>query len=277
MLTGQRSRKHISPFDLVRPTSIDACLSWLSRGPRIGLMAGGLDLIDRMKFGQPFDIVVSLSAIPGLKGIRRTESAIIVGALTTHAALSRDPLIAETIPDLATLWREIANPRVRHTGTVGGNIMSRQPHYDAMPAMMALGATVTIAEPTTGMRTVPLSELPDEALLIEVIIPATGARLVTDRSLHPSVSVYIGAKLDSGYVTELRAAFGGAYPRPRVVDLPVHDLRQAELGSKAATLAEMATRDLPEPLSDGFASARYRRRMIEVLTRRSLIRLGHSL
>ena len=39
----------------------------------------------------------------------------------------------------------------------------------------------------------------------------------------------------------------------------------------------IATRDLPEPLTDGFASARYRRRMIEVLTRRSLIRLGHSL
>ena len=51
------------------------------------------------------------------------------------------------IPDLATLWREIANPRVRHTGTVGGNIMSRQPHYDAMPALMALGATATIADP----------------------------------------------------------------------------------------------------------------------------------
>ena len=54
MLTGLRSRKHIAPFDLVRPTSIDACLSWLSRGPRIGLMAGGLDLIDRMKFGQAY-------------------------------------------------------------------------------------------------------------------------------------------------------------------------------------------------------------------------------
>ena len=64
MLTGLRSRKHIAPFDLVRPTSIDACLSWLSRGPRIGLMAGGLDLIDRMKFGQPFDTIVSLSAFP---------------------------------------------------------------------------------------------------------------------------------------------------------------------------------------------------------------------
>lgn len=277
MLTGQRSRKHIAPFDLVRPTSIDACLPWLSRGPRIGLMAGGLDLIDRMKFGQPFDTVVSLSAIPDLKGIRRKDGAIIVGALTTHAALSRNPLIIETIPDVATLWREIANPRIRHTGTIGGNVMSRQPHYDAMPALMALGATVTIADPATGVRTVALNEFPGDALLINVIIPATGARLVADRSLHPSVSVYIGATLNSGDVTNLRVAFGGAYPRPQVVDLPVNDLRQSDLASKAATLAEIATRDLPEPLTDGFASARYRRRMLEVLTRRSLIRLGHLL
>ena len=33
-------------------------------------MAGGLDLIDRMKFGQAFDTVVSLSGIPDLNGIR---------------------------------------------------------------------------------------------------------------------------------------------------------------------------------------------------------------
>jgi carbon-monoxide dehydrogenase medium subunit len=277
VLTGQRSRKHIAPFDLVRPTSIDACLRWLSRGPRIGLMAGGLDLIDRMKFGQPFDTVVSLSAIPDLKGIRRNDGAIIVGALTTHAALSRDPLIAETIPDLATLWREIANPRVRHIGTIGGNIMSRQPHYDALPALMALGASTTIADPATGVRTVALSDLRDDALLIDLIIPVTGARLVTDRSLHPSVSVYIGATLNAADVTNLRVAFGGAYPHPRYVDLPAHDLRQSDLGAKAATLADIATRDLPEPLTDGFASARYRRRMLEVLTRRSLIRLGHLL
>ncbi len=68
MLTGLRSRKHIAPFDLVRPTSIDACLSWMSRGPRIGLMAGGLDLIDRMKFGQPFDTVVFVVRHPRSQG-----------------------------------------------------------------------------------------------------------------------------------------------------------------------------------------------------------------
>ncbi len=218
-----------------------------------------------------------MSAIPDLKGIRRNDGTIVVGALTTHAALSRDPLITETIPDLATLWREIANPRVRHTGTIGGNVMSRQPHYDALPALMALGATAAIADPAGGVRTVALSELPGDALLINVIIPGTGTRLVADRSLHPSVSVYIGATLNAGDVTNLRVAVGGAYPHPRVVDLQTHDLRQSDLGAKAATLAEIATRDLPEPLTDGFASARYRLRMIEVLARRSLIRLGHSL
>ncbi len=34
-------------------------------------MAGGIDLIDRMKAGEVFDTVVSLSGIPELKGIRR--------------------------------------------------------------------------------------------------------------------------------------------------------------------------------------------------------------
>lgn len=278
MLTGLRSRKHIEAFDLVRPTSIEGCLSCLSEGPRIGLMAGGLDLIDRMKSGETFDTVVALSGIPQLNGIHQSDSAIIVGALTTHATLARDPVVAERLPDLAKLWREIANPRVRHTGTIGGNLMSHCPHYDAMPALMALGATATIAEPTTGMRSVPLDQLPGmQTLLVNIAIPATGSRLVADRSLHPSVSVYASAILTAGAITQLHLVFGCAYPRPILVALPVRHLQHTQLGSQAADLAEIATRALPEPLGDGFASARYRRRMLDVLTRRLLVRLGSAL
>jgi carbon-monoxide dehydrogenase medium subunit len=278
VLIGLRSRKHIAPFDLVRPDNIAACLSSLAEGKRSVLMAGGLDLIDRMKSGEAFDTVISLSGIPDLKGISADGDTISVGALTTHAALSRNPIIAERLPDLAILWREIANPRVRHTGTIGGNLMSGFPHYDAMPALLALGATARIADSITGMRSVSLSELPGgHALFVKVMIPTSGARLVADRSLHPTVCVYAGATISSGSIMDLRVAIGGAYPRAQVIALPAQVTHQSSLGAQAESFARMVADALPEPLTDGFASAAYRRRMIEVLTRRSLVRLGSSL
>jgi carbon-monoxide dehydrogenase medium subunit len=278
VLIGLRSRKHIAPFELVRPESIAACMSCLADGKRSALMAGGLDLIDRMKSGEVFDTVVSLACIPDLKGISAEGDTITVGALTTHAALSRDPIIAEKLPDLARLWREIANPRIRHAGTIGGNLMSALPHYDAMPALLAFGATATIASASDGVREVALDELPvGQALLVNIVIPTSDARLVTDRSLHPSVAVYAGATITSGKVTALRVAIGGAFARAQVVTLPAQDMPQASLGAQAAAVARMVADASLEPLTDGFASAGYRRRMIDVLTRRVLVRLGHSL
>ncbi len=278
MLIGLRSRMHIAPFDLVRPDNIAACLANLAEGKRSVLMAGGIDLIDRMKSGETFDTVVSLSGIPDLNGIREADGAMIVGALTTHATLARDPLIAERLPDLAKVWQQIANPRVRHTGTIGGNLMSALPHYDAMPALMALGATARIATPANGLQSVPLDELPgSQALLVNIVIPVSGARLVADRSLHPSVSVYAGATIAAGKMKALRVAIGGAFARARVVTLPAQDMPQSSLGTQAEAFARTVADALPEPLTDGFASASYRRRMIEALTRRMLVRLGHSL
>lgn len=275
MLIGLRSRKHIAPFDVLRPTSIGECLLYLSGGERIALMAGGLDLIDRMKAGEVFDTLVVLSGIPELKGIRDNGDSVTVGALTTHATFAENTIVAEKLPDIAKLWREIANPRVRQTGTIGGNLVPALPHYDAMPALLALGATATIADATSGLRTVSLNELPvGEVLLVNVGIPASSMRLVADRSLHPHVSVYAGAKIASGNVTDLRVAIGGAYARSRVVTVPTEELSQSSLGTRAATIARTVVEALPEPLTDGFASSRYRLRMIEVLTRRLLVRLG---
>ena len=238
-------------------------------------MAGGLDLIDRMKAGEVFDSIVSLSGIPQLKEIASYDNTVTLGALTTHAALTEHPLIRARFPDLAKLWHEIANARVRQTGTIGGNLVSGLPHYDTMPALLALGATATVANKASGMRTVSLSELTGaKVLLVNVIVPESSTRLLADRSLHPSVAVYIGANVMSGVVKEIRVAVGGAYSRPAVVFLPVSGLDQAALGEEAATFAQTVVNALPEPLSDGVASAGYRRRMIAVLTRRLLVRLG---
>ena len=59
MLVGLRSRKHIPPFDLVRPASVEEACRALATPGRSVVMAGGLDLIDRLKGGEPVDRIIA--------------------------------------------------------------------------------------------------------------------------------------------------------------------------------------------------------------------------
>jgi aerobic carbon-monoxide dehydrogenase medium subunit len=274
---GLRSRKHIHPFDLLRPASAGEAVAMALPDARSAFMAGGLDLIDRMKGGKTFQRVISLDGIDALKAIRREGGRIVIGALATHEEIARSGLLAEAAPDLAALWRAIANPRVRHTGTVGGNLMSGQPHYDAAPALLALGAKAAV-HTAACVRAVGIDDLAGHpgALLTSISIAETPTlRLLGDRSLHPVLSVYLGARVDRGKVTASRIAIGCACERPVAVDLPLGGEPVSGLAARAGEVARAITATLPaEMISDGLAGAAYRRRMCDVLIRRLLVRLA---
>jgi CO/xanthine dehydrogenase FAD-binding subunit len=183
------------------------------------------------------------------------------------------------VPGLSALWREIANPRVRYAGTIGGNLMSGLPHYDAAPALLALGAEATLSTGAGDPRIVGIDALTGHrgALLENVAFSvAPGIHLLADRSLHPMLSVYLGASSANGLLLAARIAIGCAYARARAVELPVAGKPLRAIADNAADLARIVIGELPVPIEDGLASGSYRRRMIEVLIRRLLVRLGAS-
>lgn len=278
MPIGLRSRKHIPPFELIRPTSLQVACGVLSAGGRSAVMAGGFDLIDRLKLGEAVDRVILLTGVRELHGIRRDGDAVSVGAMTTHAGIIGDPVLADTLQDWPMIWRGVANPRVRHSGTIGGNLMSAMAHYDAAPALLALGASAVVADLSGKSAALELSGLGQRSdiLLERIRIPIAShrQRLLADRSLHPIISVYLGASVEGGTIRSARIAVGCAYPQAAVVELPLKGVPITSLGSDAAAIARNAAAACAEPVSDGLASGAYRRRMIEVLTRRLLIRLG---
>jgi carbon-monoxide dehydrogenase medium subunit len=114
------------------------------------------------------------------------------------------------------------------------------------------------------------------ALLESVsITEAPSLRLLADRSLHPTLSVYLGARFERGELRAARIAIGCAYARPIAIDLAVAGEALPALAAKAAGIACTATDALPAAIvGDGVASATYRRRMCDVLIRRLLVRLG---
>lgn len=278
MLVGLRSRRHITPFELVRPASVEEACRACSEPGRNAVMAGGIDLIDRLKSGEPVDRIIHLAGVRELSGISRDGDHVSIGALTTHDELAHSALLSDVAPDLPAIWRTIANPRVRFAGTLGGNLMSAMPHYDAAPALLALGAKVVVFDRSGAQSVAELPALRErtDIILGQIRIPVAPLRLslLADRSLHPVVSVYLGACINDGKVHFARLAIGCAYAWPAMAELAIAGMAVASLGADAGTLARAAAGSLPVPIDDGLASASYRRRTIDVLIRRLLIKLG---
>ncbi len=214
-----------------------------------------------------------MDGVSGLADITGGPALLRIGAMATHDAIAHSALIRDVLPDLATHWDRIANPRVRFIGTIGGNVMAARPDYDAMPALLALGANAEIAT-AQGTETITLDELAARhtPLLADFRIddPAS-KRLLTDRSLRPAVTLWFSMTVHAGHVSAIRVAIGSAHPSPVCITLPT-DLPLSSLGPNAGRIAADADQLLPPPMTDFNASATYRRRMIAVLLRRLLIR-----
>jgi len=283
MLVALRSRRQIAPFAMHRPTTLAEAIELRQAPGTSAFLAGGIDLIDWLKHGHAIDRVIRLDGVPGLADIAAGPNLLRIGAMATHAAIADSAAIRSVLPDLAAVWQGIANPRVRVAGTLGGNVMAGHRDYDGLPALLALGALAELAA-AAGTTLVPIAELAGavpaafaggtSSLVAGFGIADPAAqRLHCDRSLRPALTVWLGLTVAAERVTALRLAIGMAYPVPVCVARPL-DMDIAKLGRESACLARALAELVPQPVSDGRATASYRRRMVEVVTRRLLIRAG---
>jgi aerobic carbon-monoxide dehydrogenase medium subunit len=267
MLVGLRSRRHIAPFSLHRPETWDEAVALRRQPGSSAFLAGGIDLIDRLKHGHVIDRLIRLDGIPGLAEIRATADSLRIGALATHAAVADSTAIRGVLPDLAVLWQHVANPRVRFAGTIGGNVMARRPDYDGLPALLAAGAEAEIAADRIALSAV------DDLVTGFVIARPKRLRLFADRSLRPAISIWLGVTVTDGQVGGIRAAIGMAHPSPVCVSLDLN-MSLASLTRHAASIADTVAGTMPDPMTDPVATASYRRRMARVLTTRLLSQAG---
>ncbi len=111
-------------FDLVQPRSVNDAQHLLQQyGADAWIMAGGLDSFDWLKdrIKRP-KVLVDLSGIAELRGIRTTAGGIEIGALTTLTEIVKHPVIRGQYGLLAEAAELIASPQIRNQGTIGGNV-----------------------------------------------------------------------------------------------------------------------------------------------------------
>jgi xanthine dehydrogenase YagS FAD-binding subunit len=111
-------------FELFQPASIDEAVRLLDQhGADAWVMAGGLDTFDWLKDRtKRTNVVVDLSQIAELSGIRELDGGVEIGATTTLTEVTTNPIVREKFGLLMEAAGLVASPQIRNQGTLGGNV-----------------------------------------------------------------------------------------------------------------------------------------------------------
>jgi 4-hydroxybenzoyl-CoA reductase subunit beta len=192
-------------FDVERPKSVDEAVALLDRhGAKAKLLAGGTDVMPNLKHGlyEP-EVVIALSAIDELRGVRVVDGALEVGALTTLEEIESHPLVVARAPGLAQAAHAVAGPTQRTMGTLGGNVCLdtrcvwiNQTHFWRKSLGFCLKKDGTLCHVIKGGRTCVAAASNDTATMLVAldakltIKSVSGARSIAIRDFYKTDGVY---------------------------------------------------------------------------------------
>lgn len=276
-----------SAFDYQAPASVADAVAALASAPGDSkILAGGQSFIPvlKLRMADP-ELVVGLAKVPGLQGARMEGDELVVGAMTTHADAAKDPLITEHAPLLAKAAAVVADPQVRHRGTIGGASAHADPAGDIGPALLAMDATMVVEGPG-GQRRVPAEEffvdvfttdLEEDEVLTEIRIPSFrgwGAHYEKFNRVAQQWSIVAAGalvRLEGDTIAEARIALTNMGPTPLRARGVEAALAGARLQESAITEACASAAEGTDPQSDLNGDANYRRHLAGVLTRRAVL------
>lgn len=279
-------------FEYLEPVSVaEASRMLADAGDDCRVMAGGtaLMLALRQRMLMPTHIV-SVARIPELRGIRFDPvDGLRIGALARHVDVAESPIVRQHYPMLAAMAARVANPQVRHQGTLGGNLCYADPSTDPPSCLMALDARLVLGS-SRGERALSIEEFlvdyyttaiePDE-VVTEIRVPAPAhdfaglhTRFLRTAAEHrPLVSVSLAARKAGGACREARLVVGASTPIPCRVPRAENFLAgKTVTWDVAAEAADLVAAGI-EPVSDNRGSADFRRDMVRVVAKRTIAEL----
>ena len=274
-------------FDYVAPTTLEEALAALAEGgDDAKVIAGGQSLLPvlRMRLNAP-ELIIDIGRIESLRGVRDDGDAIVIGATTTHADVQADPLVREHATLITKAVTEVADPQIRHRGTLGGSVAHADPAGDVGAATLALDATMVIAG-SGGEREVKATEffrglfdtaVDDGELLVAIRFPKhTGwgahyEKFVRVAHQWAIVAVAATVKADGGTISEARVGLTNMGDRPLRATSVEQALAGAPASEDAVRQAVASVADGTSPPTDLNGDADYRREIAPVLTRRAVL------
>lgn len=279
---------YLPDFDYYAPPDlVEACQLVREFGNRAKILAGGTDLLHKMKHAELApEAVISLKKLSELKGIRYLPGqGVIIGALTTQNELADSPLLHRKYRSVCEAAHNMANNQIRHIGTVGGNIVNAVPSADLPPILMVLGAKVKLVN-IDGERTVPLDEFflgvhqtirRDDEILTEIEIPdqkttgSTSIRFGLRKSGALAVAgAAVAVEMDGETCRSARIVLAAAAPVPMRARAAERLITGQQITPDLLEQAGAAAARESNPRDSIRGSAEYRRDLIRILTRRAL-------
>jgi carbon-monoxide dehydrogenase medium subunit len=275
-------------FDYVAPTSVaDALAALAEHGDDAKVLGGGQSLLPilRMRLNAP-SVVIDLGRITELQGISEEGDSLVIGAMATYAAVLASEAVSSHAALLSKAVATVADPQIRHRGTVGGALVHADPAGDVGAPMLALDAEMVIAGAGGATRTVAAADffedlfttaVGDGELLTQIRIPKhTGWGAHYEKFVRVShqwsiVAVGATVRAEGDSIAEARVGLTNMGATP----LRARGVEQALVGQPATEEAVRAAvgsvADGTNPPSDLNGGADYRRHLATVLTRRAVL------
>jgi aerobic carbon-monoxide dehydrogenase medium subunit len=280
----------LSRFEIHQPRTVEEASQMLRHySDDATIYAGGTELLLAMRHrALSYSHLVDLKVIPGVNAIEARNGTIEIGAACTHRSLEKSEVIRESLPAFAELESQVANIRVRATGTLGGNLCFAEPHSDPATMLLVLDARVRI-ESADGAREIPIDKLiagayannlaPGE-ILTRILVP----RMKTDQraaymkfQIHERPTLGLGLWLetpDRGRTFRAaRVAVGCVCPFPSraLVAESLLTGSRAEIEKRLPEAAALIA-DGADLVDDHEGSTEYKRHLISVFLRRAFLK-----
>ncbi len=278
-----------APFEYIAPDSLAQAIDIMAEhGDEAKLLAGGQSLIPAMNFRlvQP-TLLVDLNKVAELEYVRlAANDDLLIGAMTRHRRLERDPLVAKHAPLVSETMPFVAHSQIRNRGTIGGSLAHADPAAELPVIMVALDGRFRVQD-KNGERWIGASEcfqglfltdIGPEEIIVEIAIPPmpknTGYSFVEfarRKGDYALIGVAAVLSLDeSGRCQATRLVYLNAGDFP----VKVEDATQILINEKPSEalfqkVAEAAEASL-QPTANIHASVAYLRHLARVLTVRAL-------
>src|SRR6266436_3058332 len=276
----------LSRFEIHQPGSaLEESQMLVHYGEDAGIYAGGTQLLLAMKHqALNYRRLIDLKVVPGLDSIEVRDGSLEIGATSTHRSIERSALVREHQPALAEMESQVANVRVRATGTLGGNLCFAEPHSDPATLLLVLGGAVRV-ESAAGACEIPVSELiagayssslaPGE-ILTKITVPCAkpnhrAGYMKFQVHERPTLGLGLWLETPDGGRTFIsaRVAVGCVCPFP-TRGLDAEKLLTGSRGEVEKRLPEAADAmaNAADLVDDHEGSAEYKRHLIHVFLRR---------
>ena len=275
-------------FDYVAPTSVEEALAALAEhGDEAKILAGGQSLLPvlRMRLNAP-EMIIDINNIASLREIKDEGDTISIGAMAPYYEILGNDAVRTSLGLLHKAITEVADPQIRHRGTLGGALVHADPAGDCGAPTLALDAELVIQGPG-GERTVAATDFFEDLFATAVdedeILTAVRFKKYDGWGSHyekfvrvahqwPIVSVAAAVKLEGSTISEARIGLVNMGNTP----LRATATEQALVGVEATADGIRAACDLAaegtNPPSDLNGDASYRRHLATVLTRRAVLK-----